>query len=236
MKTLVMIPAYNERDSILQTVADIKEHAPFADYVVINDCSTDGTKELLLAHGIPFLDLPINLGIGGGIQTGYRYAHENGYDIAVQFDGDGQHDATYLKALIEPIEGAEADMVIGSRFLKQGGYRSTPLRRVGIRYLSRLIRLLCGANVSDATSGLRAVGRRGISFFVEYYAQDYPEPESILSFARAGGRIIELPVEMRERKNGTSSIGPMRSVYFMIKVSLALLLAGLSFGERKKHD
>lgn len=234
MKVLIIIPAYNEQENIQGVLSDIQEYAPEVDCVVINDCSTDGTREVLRGIGANYLDLPINLGIGGGVQTGYRYALEHGYDIAIQFDGDGQHDARFLHDLTAPIEGGAADVVIGSRFLKGEGFQSSAMRRFGIQFLSRLIRMLCGVQVLDVTSGMRAVNREMMELFAREYAQDYPEPEAILTSGLYGARIVEVPVQMRERKNGTSSISPVRSVYYMIKVSLNLVLARISGRGKRK--
>ena len=235
MRRLVIVPAYNEEQNIVNTILDIQGHgAAEVDYLVINDCSTDQTERVLKQKGANYLSLPVNLGIGGGVQTGYRYALEHGYDIAIQFDGDGQHDARYLKDLIAPIESGRADVVIGSRFIEREGFQSTGLRRLGINFLSGLIHLLCGVKVRDVTSGMRAVNRRMIEQFAANYAQDYPEPEAILSAGLAGARITEVPVQMRERQGGVSSINPIRSVYYMIKVSLALILFRLTRGRGQK--
>ena len=228
MKTLVIIPAYNEEENIINTIADINRHCPEVDYIVINDCSRDSTEAILKTNRKDYLSLPCNLGIGGGVQTGYRYAAENGYDIAIQFDGDGQHDARYLRDLIEPIEAGKADIAIGSRFIRKEGFQSTGLRRMGIGFLSGLIKLLCGIRVTDVTSGMRAVNRRFIEEYARSYAQDYPEPEAIIAAAIRGAKIVEIPVQMRERQGGKSSINPIRSIYYMIKVSLALILARFS--------
>ena len=224
-KCLVIIPAYNEEENILNTIDDIKTHCPDMDYVVINDCSRDNTEKVLKENGICHVSLPCNLGIGGGVQTGYQYAREHDYDIAIQFDGDGQHMAEYLHDLVRPIEEDKADIVIGSRFLEKEGFQSTGLRRFGIHFLSGIIHFLCRQRVKDVTSGMRAVNKRFIEVYARTYAQDYPEPEAIVSAAKLGGRIAEVPVEMRERQKGTSSISPLRSVYYMIKVSMALILA-----------
>ena len=234
MRVLVIIPAYNEQENILQTLNDLGAAELSIDYVVINDCSTDHTEMILKQRSANYLSLPVNLGIGGGVQTGYRYALEHGYDIAIQFDGDGQHDARYLKDLIAPIESGRADVAIGSRFIEREGFQSTGLRRLGINFLSGLIHLLCGVKVRDVTSGMRAVNRRMIEQFAADYAQDYPEPEAILSAGLAGARITEVPVQMRERQGGISSINPIRSVYYMIKVSLALILFRLTRGRGQK--
>lgn len=225
MRILIIIPAYNERENILNTIGDIECHCPDMDYIVINDCSRDDTEKILRENNKNYLSLPCNLGIGGGVQTGYRYACENDYDIAIQFDGDGQHVAKYLYDLVKPIEAGQADIAIGSRFIRHEGFQSTGLRRAGIGFLSRLIDLICGVKVLDVTSGMRAVNRRFIEAYAQEYAQDYPEPEAIVAASRKGARIVEVPVEMRERQGGSSSINPLRSIYYMIKVSLALILA-----------
>lgn len=232
MKTLVIIPAYNEEKNILQTLENLRTYAPDVDVIVINDCSTDKTRQVLRENKIPFLDLPINLGIGGGVQTGYQYAKEHGYDIAIQFDGDGQHDARYLHALIEPLETDMADVVVGSRFLKREGFQSTRLRRMGIWFLSWLINVLAGVKVHDVTSGMRAVNRRMIAVFAASYAQDYPEPEAILASGLMGARVLEVPVQMKERLSGTSTINCFKSFYYMVKVSLALIIERTSMTKK----
>ena len=224
MRTLIVVPAYNEAPNILGVVADIRQHCPQADLVVIDDCSTDGTLSLLEQARIPHLALAVNLGIGGCVQTGYQYAIERGYEIVVQFDGDGQHEGRFLPDLLRPIEAGEADVVVGSRFLEKQGFQSDPLRRAGIRFLSGLIRLLSGVRVTDVTSGMRAVGPRFAAEYALSYAQDYPEPEALLSAAVLGARIAEVPVEMQARQGGKSSIGPLGTVYYFVKVTLALLM------------
>ena len=236
-KLLVIIPAYNEEEAIRDTIRALTEAVPDADYLVINDCSKDGTRAILRSGGLSHVDLPINLGIGGGVQTGYLYACEHGYDIAVQFDGDGQHRADYIAPLIEPILKDEADMVVGSRFIPghdEEGFRSSRMRRTGIRILRALIRLCSGQTVYDVTSGFRAVNRELIAFFADNYAQDYPEPEAVITALSFGYRVKEVPVLMNPRQGGQSSIRAFRSVYYMIKVSLAVLLAGIRTGKNKK--
>lgn len=227
MKTLVIIPAYNEEKNIGPTIKELRTLCPELDIVAVDDGSADGTEAVCRSLGVPVLRLPVNLGIGGAVQTGYRYALERGYEAAVQFDADGQHEAAYLPALLSPLERGEADVVIGSRFRGEGAFRSSRMRRVGIGFLSALTELLCGERVEDITSGMRAANRRAIAFFARNYAQDYPEPESVLTAALAGLRIREVGVEMRPRREGTSSISALGSVYYMVKVSLALLLAAL---------
>ncbi|MDY2618975.1 MAG: glycosyltransferase family 2 protein [Oscillospiraceae bacterium] len=227
MKKLVIIPAYNEEDSIVNTVQDILDHAPGFDYVVINDCSKDRTLQRCRENGLNVIDLPVNLGIGGGIQTGYRYAVEHGYDVAVQFDGDGQHDASYLQAMADRLERDDLDMVIGSRFIENEGFQSTGLRRFGINFFKFLIKLLYGGTITDATSGMRMCSRRVMEEFSVDYPQDYPEPETVARLLRKKYKVREIPVVMRERSAGTSSINPAKSVYYMIKVSLAILVERL---------
>ncbi len=224
MKKLAIIPAYNEEKSILQVVEDIRQNAPGFDYVVINDCSTDNTKEVCRGNGLNFVDMPVNLGIGGAVQTGYRYAAENGYEIAVQFDGDGQHDAAYLNEMAEYLVDNECDMVIGSRFIKKEGFQSSVMRQMGIRYFRVLIKLLTGKVITDATSGMRMVGRDLICEFANDYPRDYPEPESTTAMLLKKKKIEEYPVKMRARSEGVSSISPLKSVYYMIKVSLSIML------------
>lgn len=228
MRVLVIIPAYNEAGSIKYVIEKLKTDCPDVDYVVVNDCSDDDTGEILKSMGASYLKAPINLGIGGGVQTGYRYADIKGYDIAVQIDGDGQHDTSYLSEVIRPIIEGEADIVIGSRFVEKEGFQSTGLRRFGINFLSGWIRFWCGAKVLDVTSGFRAVNRRFIEVYASDYPRDYPEPEAIVKAAICGARIKEVPVIMKEREKGKSSITPLRSIYYMIKVSLAIVICRLS--------
>ena len=227
MRKLVIISAYNEEASIVNTVQDILDHAPGFDYVVINDCSKDRTLQRCRENGLNVIDLPVNLGIGGGIQTGYRYAVEHGYDVAVQFDGDGQHDASYLQAMADRLERDDLDMVIGSRFIENEGFQSTGLRRFGINFFKFLIKLLYGGTITDATSGMRMCSRRVMEEFSVDYPQDYPEPETVARLLRKKYKVREIPVVMRERSAGTSSINPAKSVYYMIKVSLAILVERL---------
>ncbi len=229
VRILVIIPAYNEEESIGKTIQELRktllEREEFEiDFVIVNDCSSDRTREILRGQGVDYIDLPINLGIGGGMQTGYKLARDNGYDIAIQMDGDGQHIPRFLWNLIEPIIEKRANMVIGSRFLTKEGFQSSGSRRVGIGILSSLIFLCSGCLIKDVTSGFRAVDRKGIELFVRDYAQDYPEPEAIITLSLLGLKIVEVPVLMREREGGVSSISGLKSVYYMIKVSMAILL------------
>lgn len=225
-KVLIVIPAYNEADNILNTVRGVVEHG--YDYIVVNDGSRDATLDVCRSNGLNVLDLPMNLGIGGAVQAGHKYAQRFGYDIDIQLDGDGQHDPAYLDALVREVASG-ADLVIGSRFLeKTDGFQSTFMRRVGITWLSAMLKLCTGRRVSDPTSGFRACGRRAIDLFCASYPVDYPEPESIAVAIKSGLFVKEVSVEMRERQGGTSSIGGLSSVYYMLKVSLAILIASVS--------
>ena len=233
MRVLIIIPAYNEEKNIEALLDNLEKNYSEYDYLVVNDCSRDSTPNILKGRGASFLDLPVNLGIGGGVQSGYIYAKENGYDIAVQMDGDGQHLPEYLKDIITPVAEGRSDACVGSRFIKCEGFQSSAMRRLGINILSFLIRLLTGQKVTDVTSGFRAVNRDVIELFASEYAQDYPEPEALVVSAVNGFKTIEVPVKMQERLGVTSSINGFKSVYYMIKVSLSIIVSKLS-GRRKK--
>lgn len=233
MKCLLIIPAYNEAENIEKVVDNIVQNYPEYDYIIVNDGSKDNTEKICLKNGYRFLNLPINLGIGGAVQTGYCYARDNDYDVAVQIDGDGQHDVGYLAEMIKLIENGQADVVIGSRFVEKEGFQSSQIRRIGIKFLSGLAKILTGVRVKDITSGYRAVNRMFINIFAEDYPSDYPEPEAMVIAAVYGGKIREYPVVMRERENGESSITLKKSVYYMIKVTLAMMIRRLSFGVRR---
>lgn len=224
MKSIVIIPAYNEEKSIEKTVEDIRQNAPEFDYVIVNDCSKDDTLKICTDKGMHVLNLPINLGIGGAVQTGYLYAYKNGYDFAVQFDGDGQHDAKFLHEMRDYIAEHKFNMLIGSRFIEKEGFQSSGLRRFGIRYFSALIKLLTRTRITDPTSGMRMVDREVIEIYANSYPKDYPEPESVVAILNMGKTVGEYPVVMRERTGGVSSISPLRSVYYMVKVTLAILV------------
>ena len=225
MKKLVIIPAFNEEGNLEKTIKDIKDNAPDFDYVIINDCSTDKTLEMCRRHGFSYLNLPVNLGIGGAVQTGYRYAYYHGYDIAVQFDGDGQHSASHLEDMVTTLIDTESDMVIGSRFIEQEGFQSSGLRRIGIKYFTGLIKLLTGKKITDPTSGMRMVNKKLLEKFTDEYPKDYPEPESVVTILSEKYKVTEIPVVMNEREEGVSSISLKNSVYYMIKVSFAILIA-----------
>jgi len=225
---LVIIPAFNEAGCIVNTVNDIIENAPEFDYVVINDCSRDDTYKLCLEHGFNVVNLPINSGIGAAVQTGYLYAKRYGYKYAIQVDGDGQHDAAFLGTMARYMEEHGTGMLIGSRYIEKQGFQSSGLRRFGIKYFTVLIKILTGKKITDPTSGMRMVGRDIIEYFAEEYPKDYPEPETAVTIVKRGWSVEEIPVVMKERQAGTSSISPKRSIYYMIKVSLACVMAAIS--------
>lgn len=233
MKVLIIIPAYNEAKSIVNTVNMLKNAKSTdytLDYIVVNDGSKDNTRDVCLENNINFIDLPINLGIGGAVQTGYKYALYNDYDIAIQFDGDGQHDANYISELVSEIEKGN-DIVIGSRFIKNlSEFKSTAVRRVGINFLSSLIKICTKKKVYDPTSGFRAANRTIIREFAKDYPIDYPEPDTIVTIIKKGYKVSEIPVKMNERKEGKSSLNAniFKPIYYMIKVSLAIIIASLS--------
>lgn len=232
-KVLIIIPAYNEQKNIEKVVDNIVDNYPQYDYVIVNDGSKDKTRDLCKRRGYQYLNLSINLGIGGAVQTGYKYARDKGYEIAVQIDGDGQHDIAYLEQMLNVLESGEADIVIGSRFLKKEGFQTTAMRRLGIDFLSGLIWVCTGKRIKDVTSGFRAVNKRFIELYADNYPSDYPEPEAIIAAIMNRGKVVECPVIMRERENGTSSIKVLGSVYYMIKVTLAILVCRISFGVRR---
>ncbi len=233
MKILIIIPAYNEQENIERVVDNLINNFPQYDYLVVNDCSKDSTESILKARGYNYISLPANLGIGGAVQSGYIYAAQNGYDIAIQIDGDGQHDPAYIEKLIEPIVKGEADMTIGSRFIEKKGFQTSFLRRLGINLIRFVIRLCCGVKATDTTSGFRASSKELTAHFAREYAFDYPEPEAIVYASLNGYRVKDVAVEMKEREGGTSSINALRSIYYMIKVPVALII--LRLGTRKKR-
>lgn len=224
MKIIIIVPAYNEEESLPGVVRDLREHIPSADILVVNDGSHDGTARIARGMNVAVLDLPFNLGIGGAVQAGYRYAERNAYDAAVQFDGDGQHVAGEIKKLLEPIATGKADLVIGSRFLHPGGYRAPVFRKLGIGIFSVVLSRILGMAMTDCTSGFRAANRRAIEFFGRMYPDDYPEVESLVLMHKIGLRMTEVPVAMRERTSGRSSITPIRSIYYMTKVLMAIFI------------
>lgn len=233
LKTLVIIPCYNEEENLERVVENLRAAAPEADYLIVNDCSTDGSEALCREKGYHYLSLPINLGIGGGVQSGYLYAREHGYDVTVQMDGDGQHDPAYLRELIRPVAEGTLDMCIGSRFITKEGFQTSFMRRLGINLIRAMIYSLCGVDVRDTTSGFRACGKELTAYFAENYAQDYPEPEAFVTAVQSGYRVGEVPVVMRERLAGKSSISPFKSVYYMLKVCISLVVLRITMERRK---
>jgi len=224
-KILIVVPAFNESGNVRLTVEEILRSCPGANVVVVDDGSTDATGHEARQAGAKVLSLPFNLGIGAAVQTGLLLAFQQGYDIAVQVDGDGQHDPKFISSLLPPIIKNQADLVIGSRFVPPFlGYQSSFVRRIGIRFFSCLISGLTGYPVTDPTSGFRAFNRKAIEVFSEEYPLDFPEPESIVIAKLAGLRVLEVPVEMRKRITGNSSIRYLRTLYYMIKVTFAILL------------
>ena len=230
-RVLMIIPAYNEEISILSVVENImkvKTKDFMLDYIVVNDGSKDKTREVLIKNKLNFIDLPCNLGIGGAVQTGYKYAFYHDYDIAIQFDGDNQHDASFIPDLVTNIKKGN-DLVIGSRFVGDlSEFKSSKLRRMGINLLSGIIKICTGVKIYDVTSGYRACNKKLISYFANNYPVDYPEPDSLVQVLKMKYKVREIPVIMHERKTGKSSINGFKSIYYMIKVILAIIIADIS--------
>lgn len=235
LKIIAIVPACNEEKNIAPVIADLRKNQPGIKIVVLNDASTDQTEKVARASGVTVLNLAVNLGIGGAVQTGFIYARDEKYDIAFQFDGDGQHLASEIDKLLEPLIRKETDVVIGSRFLEKGGFRSSLARQAGIRLISLVNKLLTGRKIMDSTSGFRAFNQKAIAFLAENYSQDYPEPEAVVQLFRNGFNILEVPVQMRARLSGQSSIKPIHSFYYIIKVLLSNMI-GESKHRRKDND
>ena len=222
-RVVAVVPAYDEEDAIAGVVDEIRAFDPAIDVVVVDDGSRDSTAGAADAAGAVVVRLPFNLGIGAAVQTGFRYALDQGYDVAVRLDGDGQHDPAELPKLLGPLERGEADVVTGSRFRgDDGGYRPPLGRRLGITWFAKLVTLLSRQRVTDTTSGFQALNRPAIALFARDYPSDYPEVEATVLLLKHRLRLTEVPVEMRERETGSSSITVLRSLYYAIKVTLAL--------------
>jgi glycosyltransferase involved in cell wall biosynthesis len=224
LRRIAIVPAYNEEESVERVIDEIRAFDPDFEIVVVDDGSSDRTSAAAEGRGAHVVRLPFNLGIGGAVQTGFRYAFERGFRLAVRVDGDGQHDPSQLGLLLGPILADEADIVVGSRFAADGGYRSSRSRRLGISILAGTVSLLVGRRVTDPTSGFQALNRVAIALFAADYPHDYPEVEATLMVHRHRLRLAEVPVQMRERAGGRSSIGALASVYYMVKVLLALFV------------
>ena len=235
MKVLIIIPAYNEAQNIEKTVKDVTENTDY-DYIVINDCSKDNTKEVCEKNNFNMLSLPINYGLTSGIQLGMKYAYQNGYDIAIQFDGDGQHDVNYVSKICETLLEGQADMVIGTRYLDKTSseFQSTFMRRLGSSIISLFIKISTGKKITDPTSGFRAANKKVIEEFAKEYPKEYPEPESTVSLLVNGYNVKEVPVSMNERIGGKSSINVWKSVDYMVKVVFAIIIDSISLRKRRK--
>lgn len=227
MRIAAVIPAYNEAESIEKVVSEIHAVAASSGIaitpVVINDCSTDRTGDIISKLNCISIHLPINAGIGTAVQTGFIYAYDNGYDFAVQVDGDGQHPAIYIPVMLDAIREKDLDVVIGSRYIDKKGFQSSAARRAGIKYFKWLNRFLTGLEINDSTSGFRMLNRRALKIAAEYYPDEYPEPEAIILFSRKKLKVGECSVQMRDRMGGVSSINAFSSVYYMLKVTLAII-------------
>jgi glycosyltransferase involved in cell wall biosynthesis len=222
MKTLIIIPAFNEKGTLRDVILNIRAFCAEADILVVNDGSTDETGKIAREEGVLILDHPYNMGIGATVQTGLLYALTNDYEIVVQTDGDGQHLPEFASSLVEPISRGRANLVIGSRYLSEGGFKSTFLRKLGIRFFVTLIWIFTGRRITDPTSGFRAMDRKGIALFAEDYPSDYPEVEALILAHKRGLVFEEVPVEMGHRQGGVSSIGFLSAIYYMVKVTLSV--------------
>lgn len=237
MKVLIIVPAYNEELNIVNTINKITKYKKKSkydiDYVVINDGSKDNTYEVCLKNKFNTINLIHNLGIGGAVQTGYLYALYNNYDVAIQFDGDGQHDENYIDNMVDKITDGY-DFVIGSRFISDlSKFKSSSTRRFGIKIISLLIKICTGKKVYDPTSGFRAANKDVIKIFASQYPTEYPEPESTTWLINAGYKVEEIPVMMHEREYGSSSIKPLKSIYYMFSVSLSIIISTINRGVKK---
>ena len=225
LRRVAIVPALNEEESIARVIRELQAFDPGLEIVVVSDGSTDRTAHVAEEHGARAIRLPFNLGIGGAVQTGFRFAYEHGYDLAVRVDGDGQHDPGQLALVMAPVLRGDADIAVGSRFAAAGpGYRSSRTRRVGIRLLAWVVSRIVGQRVTDTTSGFQALNREGIALFARDYPHDYPEVEATVMVFRQRLRLTEVPVSMRERGGGRSSITALRSIYYMVKVLLAIFV------------
>lgn len=233
-RALVIVPAHNEAAALPDVLEELRQHGSGYDVVVINDGSTDATARVAREAGFRVIDMCFNLGIGGAVQAGFKYALDRGYSIAVQMDGDGQHPADQIERIIAPVRAGACELCIGSRFLEHTDYEGSFWRRLGTRYLSRVCTMVTGQRITDATSGFRAVGPRALRYLAWHYPADYPEPESIVLLSRHGLPIQEVPVQMRPRLAGKSSISGVATLFYMAKVSLSVLLAVVKEGPKRQ--
>jgi glycosyltransferase involved in cell wall biosynthesis len=225
-RVIVIVPAFNEAGAIRGVIEAIRSFDSSFDVVVIDDGSGDDTSSVAASCGVAVVTLPFNLGIGGAVQTGFKYALERGYELAVRLDGDGQHDPGELTKLLAPVQRGDADIAIGTRFSSgSGDYRPPLARRIGITWFAKLVSLLTRQHVSDTTSGFQALNRKGIALFARDYPSDYPEVEAMVLVFKHRLRLLEVPVQMLEREHGESSITFVRSIYYVLKVTLALFVA-----------
>jgi len=225
VRTLIILPALNEEKNIGRVVNNIRHMLPTADVLVINDGSTDDTKQVAQAAGAFVLTMPYNVGIGAAVQTGFQFADRHDYDVVIRNDGDGQHQPEGITRLVDTLLQSEHDVVIGSRFIEQAGDYGTPFfRRLGITILRKLLSYITGWHITDPTSGFAAFNQQAIKLFAQVYPHDYPEPEAIVLMHRTGLSMCEIPVTMTAREHGQSSITPIRSAYYMVKVILAILI------------
>ena len=238
MKIAIIVPAYNEEKAIANVVSDIflvaKEQQLNITVIVVNDCSKDSTSEIIAKLNCVGLNLPVNIGIGGAVQTGFKYAFENGFDYAIQIDGDGQHPASEIPKLINSANENKLDVVIGSRFMSREGFQSSAIRRFGIIYFKWLNRFLVGIKINDSTSGLRLINKKALKIVSEYYPDEYPEPEAIILYSLNKLKIGEVSVNMKKRQGGVSSISSVSSIYYMFKVTLAIIYTFIRIKFKKR--
>lgn len=219
MKVLIIIPAYNEAENIVKTVSDVTKNTDY-DYVVVNDCSKDKTKEICEKNNFNMLSLPINFGLTSGIQLGMKYAYKNGYDIAIQFDGDGQHQAKYLKELVKEIEEDKADITVGSRYVSKK--KPISVRMIGSRLITAIIKVVTGKTIKDPTSGMRAYNKKAILEF-NTNASLTPEPETLVYMIKRGLKVKEVQVEMKDREYGESYLKPIKSIKYMVNMMVSII-------------
>ncbi len=224
-RVCVIIPAYNEAATIGSVIEALREHVPEYDIVVVNDGSADATAEVVRGyHGVELINLPFNMGIGSAMQTGYKFAAREGYEVAVQCDADGQHPPHQMRLIVDAVGFGRADMVIGSRYVADTGYAPSFSRRIGKSLLSRIVDSVVGGGITDTTSGFRAMNRAALETFAHAYPDDYPEAEALVILHKHGLKAVEMPVDMLPRQGGRSSIGALQAAYYIIKVSLAIFI------------